>query len=92
MKDEVKNNSVDIPEASGLKEVDEMVELLEEQLECTGEFPVKSKRKYEWKGDRTRKRSEEHNAKIAKALAGRTLSEEHRQNIAEAMVGNQNFK
>ena len=34
----------------------------------------------------------EHNAKIAKALTGRSLSEEHRQNIAESMIGNQNFK
>jgi hypothetical protein len=92
MKDEIKNNSVDIPEASGLKVDDELIELLEEQIECTGEVVIKPKRKYEWKGEKTRKRSEEHNAKIAKSLAGRTLSEEHRQNIAEAMVGNQNFK
>ena len=92
MKENVENVSVDILEASGLKENDERIELLEEQLESNVEAPVKPKRKYQWKGEKKRKRSEEHNEKIAKALTGRSLNEEHRQNIAEAMVGNDNFK
>ena len=91
MKDDDKNNPVDIPEASGLNESGETIELLEEQLECHDEAPVKPKRKYQWKGEKKRKRSEEHNEKIAKSLSGRNLTEEHRQNIAEAMIGNNNF-
>lgn len=92
MKENVENVSVDIPQASGLNENTERIELLEEQLGSNVEAPVKPKRKYQWKGEKKRKRSEEHNEKIAKALTGRSLSEEHRQNIAEAMVGNDNFK
>ena len=75
MKENVENASVDIPEASGLKENDKTIELLEEQLESNVEAPVKPKRKYEWKGERKRKRSEGHNEKIAKSLTGRNLTE-----------------
>lgn len=91
-KENIENVSVDIPQPSGLNENDERIELLEEQLECNVEAPVKPKRKYEWKGERRRKRSEEHNEKIAKSLTGRSLSDTHRQNIAEAMIGNDNFQ
>jgi hypothetical protein len=91
MKDDDKNNPVDIPQTSGLNESGETIELLEEQLESNSEAPVKPKRKYQWKGEKKRKRSEGHNEKIAKSLTGRNLTEEHRQNIAEAMIGNDNF-
>ncbi len=92
MKEEDKNIVVDIPEVSGLKEIEDVIELLPDEIECNDDVPVKVKRKYVWKGDKKRQRSEEHNAKIAKALSGRQLSSEHKHNIAESMVGNQNFK
>jgi hypothetical protein len=83
------------PECIGIEEIELSIEVVEE---CNGEAPVmvqsekKPKRPYQWKGEKRRQRSEEHNAKIAKALSGRQLSEEHRQSIADAMIGNQNFR
>ena len=91
MKDEIKNSTGDMPEASGEKVGEELIELLDETIECNVEAPVKPKRQYVWKGEKRRQRSEEHNSKIAEGLRGRNLSEEHRHNIAEAMIGNDNF-
>lgn len=57
------------------------------------ENQIKTKRKYNRKNPEQkilRKRSPEHNQKISKALAGRTLSETHKQNIAQSMIGNNN--
>ena len=87
-----------LPEVAGCLENESVEISIDSESECHVEAPaiqemnIKPKRKYEWKGERNRKRSKEHNAKIAKALTGRSLSEEHRQNIAESMIGNQNFK
>jgi hypothetical protein len=90
MKD--KNMSDDIQDVSGCNVSVELIENIEKQMECQEEVPVKTKRKYVWKGEKKRNRSVEHNEKIAKALTGRQLSEEHRAAIAEAMIGNENFK
>lgn len=87
-----KNYPDELPDCPDCIENQIEVKHIEERIEINDEVPVKKKRKYEWKGDKTRKRSAEHNAKIAKALSGRQLSEEHRHAIAEAMIGNDNFK
>lgn len=40
----------------------------------------------------TRTRTEEHNAKIARAMSGKAKSESHCAAISEAMIGNSNFQ
>jgi|11BtaG_2_1085332.scaffolds.fasta_scaffold00028_5 hypothetical protein len=53
----------------------------------------RKKRKYVRKDPNkkiTRKRSPEHNEKIAAALRGRTLDPAHRDAIAQSMIGNSN--
>lgn len=64
----------------------------EEPEEVEEEEP-RQKRKYVRKDPNkkiTRRRSAEHNAKIAKALTGRILDPSHRDAIAQSMIGNQN--
>ena len=66
---------------------EEEPEVIEEE-----EQPRK-KRKYVRKDPNkkiTRKRSAEHNQKIAEALRGRVLDASHRDAIAQSMIGNQN--
>lgn len=60
---------------------------------CEDPCPDRPKRKYVRKDPTKkikRKRSAEHNAKIAEALRGRSLDPAHRDAIAQSMIGNQN--
>jgi hypothetical protein len=89
----IKEKDEDISELIGLNEESVDIELPINEEEIKPEASeIKQKRKYVWKGDKKRKRSEEHNEKIKNALTGRVLSEEHRASISEAMMGNQNFR
>jgi hypothetical protein len=65
----------------------------EPEEEVQEEEPPRKKRKYVRKDPNkkiTRRRSPEHNQKIAEALRGRVLDAAHRDAIAQSMIGNQN--
>lgn len=79
--------------------VEEVVDVVEEEEihkcdeNCEEPCPDRPKRKYVRKDPAKkikRKRSAEHNAKIAEALRGRALDAAHREAIAQSMIGNQN--
>jgi len=82
--DQIIDSEVDVVEEEQIHKCDE---------HCEEPCPDRPKRKYVRKDPTKkikRKRSAEHNAKIAEALRGRSLDPAHRDAIAQSMIGNQN--
>lgn len=92
MSNEEDREPVDAPTPEDDESIDDTISVDPQDMEELPP-PPKAKRKYVRKDPHkkiTRKRSAEHNEKIAKALRGRTLDPAHRDAIAQSMMGNTN--
>jgi hypothetical protein len=71
-------------------ELNKRVELIKGILRDGSDIPQWDWVSYHYPKKISRKRSEDHNKKIAQRMTGRSLSETHKQNISIAMSGNSN--